>query len=108
MLVILTNTESYFDEPLDEEVVPIVWNCDPNLLIGEAAVTFDGDQIYADAVLFDDLAPIWFIDMLHDCPDCWGTTSDDQDTFMLGVMPPTETDLTMLIIEKFGEFHKGD
>ena len=107
MLVIFENgIDLDIGEP-NEEIVPIVWNFDPNLLIGEAAVTFEGERILAEVNLFEEFAPDWFIGMLHDCPDVWGYTYEDHgDIFMIGVCPPTETDLTMLVIEKLSEFRE--
>lgn len=89
-----------------EEIVPIFWNYDPDLLIGEASVRFEHKKIVADVALFDDLAPEWFIGMMHDCPDMWGTAIYDNDIFMIGVVPPTETNLSMLVIEKLGEVRR--
>lgn len=90
-----------------EEIVPIFWNCDPNLLIGEASVQFEGDRLSADIALFDDLAPDWFIGMMHDCPNMWRVDISHNDVFSIGVIPPTQAELSMLVVEKLGEVRHG-
>lgn len=106
MRLILHDVENVPLDPNEEEVIPICWNYDHNLLIGEAAVTFVGNDVLADVTLFEDLVPEWFAEMLHDCPDCWGTTMHEADVMIIGVMPPTETDLTLLVIEMLAEFNR--
>jgi len=106
MRLILHDVQGIPPDPNAEEIIPICWNYDPNLLIGEAAVMFVGLDIVADVTLFEDLVPDWFEAMLQDCPDSWGTTMHSNDVLLIGVMPPTETDLTLLVIEKLGDFHR--
>lgn len=106
MRVIISDSEHQYLYSPAEEIVPIFWNFDQNLLIGEAAVSFERGCIVADIALFEDLAPDWFIGMLHDCPDVWGVGAKGQEILMLGVSPPCETDLTMLILEKLAEFRE--
>lgn len=86
-----------------EDVVPIFWNYDQNLLIGEASVTYENGNAIAEVALFEDLAPDWFIGMMHDCPNMWGITERNSDILMIGVVPPSETEITMLVLDKLAE-----
>lgn len=107
MEVVFHDPDPRLSGDFKEEVVPIFWNCDPNLLIGEASVSFYHGRITADIALFDDLAPDWFIGMMHDCPNMWRTDIDRNDIFSIGVVPPSQSELSMLVIEKLGETRRG-
>jgi len=105
MRLIFHDTERY-PEHYEEELIPVVWNFDPNLPIGEAAITFTNDAVIADIELFEELVPDWFEGMLADCPDGWGLTEVNGFILMVGVIPPDQTEITMLVLEKLGEFRK--